>query len=84
MIASNARKLFRIELLYICVGNLVGKIEKVYPPFDLSDYQQYLNSFNENEYIYHSDQSYIKNYRSFFRTPFQLREMFESTLIQNQ
>jgi len=72
MIVYNARKLSRLELLYICVEKLVGKIDKVYPPFDLNDYQQYLDSFIENEYIYHSDQSYNKKLQVILQYPFSI------------
>ncbi|PJH64108.1 hypothetical protein, partial [Salmonella enterica] len=58
MIASNTRDLSRLELLYTCIERVIRKIEKDYPSIDLSDYQQYLDSLHENEFIYHSDQPY--------------------------
>ncbi|PJH64128.1 hypothetical protein, partial [Salmonella enterica] len=59
------------------------KIEKNYPSFDLSDYQQYLDSFHENEFIYHSDQPYNEKMQAILLDAFGLKETFESTLKED-
>src|SRR5699024_4127705 len=83
MIASNTRNLSRLELLYTCVERVVHKIEKLYPSFDVSDYQQYLDSFHENEFIYHSDQPYNEKLQAILLDAFRLKETFGSTLKED-
>jgi len=80
MIASNTRDLSRLELLYTCIERVIRKIEKDYPSIDLSDYQQYLDSLHENEFIYHSDQPYNEKLQVILLDAFRLKETFESTL----
>jgi len=76
MIASNTRNLSRLELLYTCIVRVVRKIEKLYPSFDSSDYQQYLDSFHDNEFIYHSDQPYNERLQVILLDVFGLKEKF--------
>ena len=58
MIASNARKLSRLELLYTCLERVIRKVKEGYPSIDLSEYMHYLDALHENKFIYHSDQPY--------------------------
>src|SRR5699024_594545 len=83
MIASNTRNLSRLELLYTCIERLVRKIEKDYPSFDVSEYQRYLDSSHENEFIYHSDQPYNDKMQDILLDAFGLNETFESTLKED-
>lgn len=83
MIASNTRNLSRLELLYTCIERLVRKIEKDYPSFDVSEYQRYLDSSHENEFIYHSDQPYNDKMQDILLDAFGLKETFESTLKED-
>jgi len=83
MIASNTRDLSRLELLYTCVERVIRKIEKNDPSVDLSDYQQYLDSLHENEFIYHSDQPYNEKLQAILLDAFRLKETFESILSED-
>ncbi|GAA0479913.1 transposase [Alkalibacterium indicireducens] len=83
MIASNTRNLSRLELLYTCIERVVRKRETLYPSFELSAYQQYLDSYHENEFIYHSDQPYDEKLQVILLDAFGLKETFESTLKED-
>ena len=76
MIASNTRNPSRLELLYTCIERLVRKIEKDYPSFDISEYQRYLDSSHENEFIYHSDQPYNDKMQDILCEGVLLEEMY--------
>src|SRR5699024_5948278 len=81
--ASIPRTQCRPELLHTCIERLVRKIEKDYPSFDVSEYQRYLDSSHENEFIYHSDQPYNDKMQDILLDAFGLNETFESTLKED-
>lgn len=83
MIASNTRKLSRLELLYTCVERVIRKMEKEYPSLDVSDYKRYLEPLHENELIYHSDQPYDEKLQDILLDAFRLKETFESVLKED-
>lgn len=83
MIASNTRNLSRLELLYTCVENVVRKIGKEYPAIDLSDYERYLETLHENEFIYHNDQPYNEKLQTILLDGYHLMNKFESTLKED-
>lgn len=83
MIASNTKKLSRLELLYTCMKKVIHTLNEEYPSLELSTFDHYLHSSHQNQFIYHSNQPYDEKFEIVINEAYKLVDLFNNDLKEN-
>ncbi|SHE94218.1 Transposase DDE domain-containing protein [Atopostipes suicloacalis DSM 15692] len=83
MIASNTRKLSRLELLYTCIEKLIHSLDTSYPSLDITAFKHYLNTDQENQFIYHDDTPYNEKLHNLIKDAYTLIDTYSDELSEH-
>jgi len=84
MIASNTKKLSRLELLYVCIEKVVRLIDKQYPNINLDDFKRYLEPDYQNQVTYYDKMPYNERLQALVKDGYTLIDTFNGDLSEHE
>lgn len=84
MIASNTKKLSRLELLYVCIEKVVHTIDQQYPNISLDGFKQYLESDHQNQVTYYDQAPYNERLQTLVKDGYTLIDTFNDELGEDE